>query len=154
MTRARIRWIPDARSYGMRKGNTELNSHLRETCNDRGRPALRGNDMVWTNAEALERSEMCRRPSPRRVAQVTAVYDSVLLERALPNLVHLQWAQKRPLPRNAGKSVEFRRFNSLPEATVALTEGTPSNQMNVNVSNVVASISQYGSLRSLRALVA
>lgn len=57
----------------------------------------------------------------------------------------MQFGQKRPLPRNGGKSVEFRRFNSLPEATVALVEGTPSNQQNVTVTNVVASISQYGS---------
>ena len=76
--------------------------------------------------------------------EIKQYYDLVLLERALPNLLHLQFAQKRPLPRNAGKSVEFRRFNSLPEATTALTEGTPSNQQNVTVSTVVASVSQYG----------
>lgn len=85
--------------------------------------------------------------------RVTNEYDTVLLERALPNLLHLQWAQKRPLPRNTGKSIEFRRFNSLPEATTALTEGTPSNQQNMNVSNVTASISQYGSYVTFTDLV-
>lgn len=77
-------------------------------------------------------------------AEIKQFYDMTLLERATPNLLHLQWGQSRPLPRNGGKSVEFRRFNSMPEATTALTEGVASNQQNASVSNVVASINQYG----------
>ena len=77
-------------------------------------------------------------------AEAKQFYDDVLLERANPNLVHLQWAQRRPIPRNAGKSIEFRRFNSLTEATTPLVEGAPSNQQNGSVSNVTASLSQYG----------
>lgn len=35
-------------------------------------------------------------------------YDSQLLERALPNLVHAQFAVKRPIPLNSGKSMPTR----------------------------------------------
>jgi N4-gp56 family major capsid protein len=76
--------------------------------------------------------------------EIKQYYDLVLLERAKPNLLHLQFGQRRPLPQNGGKSVEFRRFNSLPEATTPLVEGTPSNQQNMSISTVVASVSQYG----------
>lgn len=77
--------------------------------------------------------------------EIKQFYDMTLLDRAQPNLLHLQFGQRRPLPRNSGKSLEFRRFNSLPEATSTLTEGAASNQQNVSVTNVVASIAQYGS---------
>ena len=119
------------------KDNTEPSRCKTEGVTIMHPASLRDEELTWTRGELREvaRNDY----SPRRyhvVKKATVVYDTVLLERALPNLLHLQWAQKRPLPRNTGKSIEFRRFNSLPEATTALTEGTPSNQQNMNVSNV------------------
>ena len=37
-------------------------------------------------------------------------YDRTLIETAGPNLVHDQFAQKRPIPANGGKTIVFRKF--------------------------------------------
>ena len=49
-------------------------------------------------------------------------YDTELLENARPNLIHAQFARKQPLPKGRGKKVEWRKFNTLADAS-ALTEG-------------------------------
>lgn len=71
-------------------------------------------------------------------------YDKVLLQRALPNLVHGQWAQKRNIPASGGKSIEFRKFSSLSAATTALTEGTAPSGSSLAMTSATATISQYG----------
>lgn len=71
-------------------------------------------------------------------------YSRMLLERALPNFVHMDWGRKDGLPRNGGKSIEWRRYTRPAAATTALTEGTPPSATNVTVANVQATISQYG----------
>ena len=38
-------------------------------------------------------------------------YDRQLLESAKTRFVHTKFGQKRPIPRNNGKHVEFRRWN-------------------------------------------
>lgn len=76
--------------------------------------------------------------------EMKTFYDRVLLERATPMLVHTQFGQSRPIPRNGGKTIEFRRFASLGQSTTALTEGvTPSGQA-LSVSAITATIAQYG----------
>ena len=49
-------------------------------------------------------------------------YDTQLLENARPNLVHAQLAGRQALPRNHGETVEWRKWNTLPDAE-ELTEG-------------------------------
>ncbi len=39
------------------------------------------------------------------IIDVKQYFDTVLLDRALPNLSHLQFGQRRPIPKNGGKSV-------------------------------------------------
>lgn len=72
-------------------------------------------------------------------------YDRNLLENAKTKLVHAQYGQKRNIPLNSGKTVEFRRWTLFDPATVvALTEGvTPSGQ-DLKQTNVTATINQYG----------
>lgn len=72
-------------------------------------------------------------------------YDTVLLERALPNLVHAQWAQQRPIPGGVGRTIEFRRFDALSELSAApLTPGVvPSGEV-MSITAVTASVSQFG----------
>lgn len=71
-------------------------------------------------------------------------YDKVLIKEANANLVHDQFGQKRPIPKNGGKKIEFRKFASLPKATTALTEGTTPSGQNLTVTHVEADIAQYG----------
>lgn len=73
-------------------------------------------------------------------------YDRQLLESARTRFVHAKFGQMRPIPRNSGKRVEFRRWNLFDagEAMQALEEGvTPSGQ-SLSQSNVEALVSQYG----------
>ena len=43
-------------------------------------------------------------------AEMKTFYDMTLLDYAGPQLVHDQFGQKRPIPRNGGKTIEFRGF--------------------------------------------
>lgn len=73
-------------------------------------------------------------------------YDRQLLESARTRFVHAKFGQMRPIPRNSGKRVEFRRWNLFDAnaAMKALDEGvTPSGQ-SLSQSNVEALVSQYG----------
>lgn len=77
-------------------------------------------------------------------AEMKTFYDKTLITLASPYLVHDQFGQKRDIPKNGGKVIEFRKFSSLPKALTPLTEGvTPSGQK-LNVSSVSASVEQYG----------
>ena len=71
-------------------------------------------------------------------------YDKALLQEASPNLIHDQFGQKRPIPRNGGKKIEFRKYASLPKALTPLTEGVTPDGKKLNVSIVEAEVAQYG----------
>ena len=77
-------------------------------------------------------------------AEMKTYYDRVLLERALPTLVHGQFGQVRTLPANNGKTIEFRKFAALATNTTALTEGAPPVGKDLTATAVTATISQYG----------
>ena len=77
-------------------------------------------------------------------AEMKIFYDKVLLKNAKPNLVHDQFGQKRPIPKNRGKEIEFRRYKSLPKAMTALQEGVTPNPNKLEVTTITARIQQYG----------
>ena len=54
--------------------------------------------------------------------EVKTYYDRLLLERALPNLPFLKYGQKKPIPKGNGKTIEFRKFNSLAPALTPLSD--------------------------------
>ena len=71
-------------------------------------------------------------------------YDKTLIDEASAQLVHDQFAQKRNIPANGGKKIEFRKFASLPKATDPLTEGVTPNGKKLSVTTKEAEVSQYG----------
>ncbi len=80
-------------------------------------------------------------------AEQRTFYDDLLLDRALPALVHAKYAVKRPIPANEGNVINVRRFeliSSAPTSITALTEGTAGAQSTPSISAVAATISQYG----------
>lgn len=77
-------------------------------------------------------------------AENKTFYDKTLLVEAQPNLIHDQFAQKRPIPKNGGKKIEFRKFAALPKATQPLTEGVTPDGKSLAVTTVEAEIAQYG----------
>ncbi|MDR2671386.1 MAG: N4-gp56 family major capsid protein [Oscillospiraceae bacterium] len=71
-------------------------------------------------------------------------YSDYLIDLAEPLLVHDQFGQKRPIPQDKGKIIEFRKYSPLPKMLVPLQEGvTPSGQKLV-MSILRAEVSQYG----------
>jgi N4-gp56 family major capsid protein len=71
-------------------------------------------------------------------------YDMTLIDEAQANLVHDQFGQKRPIPKNGGKKIEFRKFASLPKALTPLTEGVTPDGKKLSVSAIEAEVAQYG----------
>lgn len=73
-------------------------------------------------------------------------YDRTMLEWAKAQLVYAQFGQKRPIPRNSGKTVEFRRWTLFTpnKVTQALTEGVTPSSQSLGQTKVEATIAQYG----------
>ena len=76
--------------------------------------------------------------------EMKTFYDKNLLREAEANLVHGQFGQKRDIPKNGGKTIEFRKFDSLPKALAPLTEGVTPNGNKLSVTAITATIKQYG----------
>lgn len=70
-------------------------------------------------------------------------YDTQLLENVRPDLYHAQFAEKQALPRNHGKTVEWRKWNTLKDAET-LTEGVIPTGQKMGQSSMNASIEQIG----------
>lgn len=77
-------------------------------------------------------------------AEMKTFYDMTLIDEASPNLVHDQFGQKRPIPANGGKTIEFRKFAPLDKALTPLTEGVTPDGKSLEVNTVTATVSQYG----------
>ena len=75
---------------------------------------------------------------------IQTYYDKKLLERMIANFAHFQFGQKRPIPRMGGKTINFRKFASLAAATTPLTEGTTPTGSNITLTEITATVSQYG----------
>ena len=76
--------------------------------------------------------------------EMKTFYDMTLIDEASANLVHDQFGQKRPIPKNGGKTIEFRKFSPLAKALTPLTEGVTPSGNQLNVSAITATVSQYG----------
>ena len=48
-------------------------------------------------------------------AEMKVFYSDYLIDLAEPELVHDQFGQKHPIPKNGGKTIEFRQYDPLPE---------------------------------------
>ena len=81
---------------------------------------------------------------PGLSAEMKTFYDMTLIDEAQANLVHDQFGQKRPIPKNGGKTIEFRKFAPLAKATTPLTEGVTPDGKSLSVSTITATVSQYG----------
>ena len=76
--------------------------------------------------------------------EMKTFYDMTLIDEAGANLVHDQFGQKRPIPANGGKTIEFRKFAPLAKAVTPLTEGVTPDGKSLTVTAVTATVSQYG----------
>jgi N4-gp56 family major capsid protein len=84
---------------------------------------------------------------------IQAYYDRNLLERAVPADVHGRFGQVRPIKLRSGNQIKFRRYESLPLATTALTEGATPAGNDLTVTDVTATLAQYGSFVTVTDMV-
>lgn len=78
-------------------------------------------------------------------AEVNNFYDRTLLYRAIPLFIHTKWAQIRDIPRKAGTTtIKFRRYGNLTAATTALSEGITPAGSALSVTDITATVLQYG----------
>ena len=76
--------------------------------------------------------------------EMKTYYSDYLIDLAEPELVHDQFGQKHPIPRNGGKTIEFRKYDSLPKMLTALTEGVTPDGQKLSMSTITATVAQYG----------
>ena len=76
--------------------------------------------------------------------EMKVFYSDYLIDNATPKLVHDQFGQKHPIPKNGGKTIEFRKYSPLPKLTTPLQEGVTPNGQSLNMSTIEATVAQYG----------
>ena len=66
-------------------------------------------------------------------AEMRSFYEKRLIDQAEPRLVHDQFADYYPVPVGGGKTIEFRKYDSLPKATTPLTDVLQMTAIDNNV---------------------
>ena len=81
--------------------------------------------------------------------EMKTFYSDYLIDQAGPKLVHDQFGQKHPIPKNGGKVIEFRKYDPLPKALTVLTEGVTPDGQKLTMSTLKSEVRQYGSYITL-----
>ena len=76
--------------------------------------------------------------------EMKTYYSDYLIDNAEPYLVHDQFGQKHPIPKNGGKTIEFRKYSPLAKALTPLTEGVTPDGQKLEMSVITATVAQYG----------
>ena len=76
--------------------------------------------------------------------EMKTYYSDYLIDMAEPYLVHDQFGQKHPIPKNGGKTIEFRKYDPLPKMLTPLTEGVTPDGQKLTMSVITAKVEQYG----------
>jgi len=77
-------------------------------------------------------------------AGINNFYVKTMLKEARPLLVHTRWAQVKDIPAHTSLNIKFRRYSLLSAATTALTEGVTPAGSQLSVTDVSATVAQYG----------
>ena len=86
-------------------------------------------------------------------AGVNNFYDRSMLKAARPLLLHLKWGQVRDIPQKNSLNIKFRRYSLLAVATTALSEGVTPTGSQLSVTDVPATVAQYGDYVTLTDLL-
>lgn len=81
--------------------------------------------------------------------EMKTYYSDYLIDMAEPKLVHDQFGQKMPIPKNGGKRIEFRKYDPLPKALTPLTEGVTPEGHKLDMKTVETEVRQYGAFVEL-----
>ncbi len=77
-------------------------------------------------------------------ATMQTYYDRKLLINAKPNLVHHKFGQQVMLPKNSGKTIQFRKWTPFAAVSTPLTEGVVPDGQTLEMTTVSGQIEQYG----------
>lgn len=76
--------------------------------------------------------------------EMKTFYSNYMITFAEAELYHDQFGQKQNIPKNGGKTIEFRKYNPLAKNTKALTEGVTPQGNSLKVSTITSEVAQYG----------
>lgn len=76
--------------------------------------------------------------------EMKTYYSDYLIDLTEPKLVHDQFGQKHPIPKNGGKTIEFRKYDPLPKALTPLKEGVTPDGRKLTMSVLTSKVEQYG----------
>ncbi len=95
----------------------------------------------YTNAYTGEKTPFAGKNSMS--STMKTYYDTELLENARPELIYAQLGRTEPMPAGRGKTVEWRKWNTLPNAG-ALQEGVIPTGEKFGQSAMTSAIGQFG----------
>jgi len=75
---------------------------------------------------------------------IATYYDRRLLDRLEADLYFDQFGDKKPMPKNSGKVIQWRRYANLAVNTTPLTEGTVPSGVTLQSTVITATSLQYG----------
>lgn len=76
--------------------------------------------------------------------EMRTYYSDYLIDMAEPELIHDQFGQKHPIPKNGGKEIQFRKYDSLPKMLKPLAEGVTPDGQQLSMSTITQKVKQYG----------
>jgi N4-gp56 family major capsid protein len=77
-------------------------------------------------------------------AENATFYQTAMLDRLLPELYFMNYGDKKNIPKRKGATTQWRRLNNLAVSTTALTEGVTPDGVDLSITPVTATVSQYG----------
>ena len=111
------------------------------------------NELLTLNLRLFDGAPENTTTATGMAVEMKTFYDRTLIENAEPELVHDQWAQTRDIPKNGGKTIEFRKYDQLPKALTQLTEGVTPEGQEMKVTKLEATVKQYGGFVALSDLL-
>lgn len=103
----------------------------------------------YMNTNTGVKTDFVNTPGPNYSSlseEMKTYYSDYLIDLAEPELVHDQFAQKHPIPKNGGKTIQFRKYAPLmaDASARALKEGVTPEGQKLSMDIVEATVAQYG----------
>ena len=105
---------------------------------------MKNNKMTLNLQLFADASTQMQNTTGTMTKEMKTFYEKRLIDQAEPRLVHDQFADYYPMPQNGGKTIEVRKYDSLPKAKTPLTEGVTPNGQALTVTTVTSDLHQYG----------
>ena len=91
--------------------------------------------------------------TPGLSPEMKEFYSKDLIELVEAELVHNQFAEHKPLPKNSGKIIEWRRWSNFKKALKPLQEGVTPSGSALEVTPVTKKVEQFGDYSTLSDVV-